>query len=167
MDAVRVVVTGLGAVSPLGLNVDEMWTALQEGRCGIGPIRAFNPAALPCQVAGEVPDYRVKNYVPRSHRKAVKLMCRDIELAVIAAQEAVVHSGLITKAIDPEKTNVDPDRFAITLGAGMISCDMAEIAPAVAVGTLAELYGSRSGLRWLGAGAVGAALLVLVLEGGG
>lgn len=136
MDAVRVVVTGLGAVSPLGLNVDEMWTALQEGRCGIGPIRAFDPTALPCRIAGEVPEYRIQDYVPRSHRKAVKLMCRDIELVVIAAQEAVVNSGLITKGVDPEKTNVDPDRMAITLGAGMISCDMAEIAPAVAASTI-------------------------------
>ncbi len=136
MDAVRVVVTGLGAVSPLGLNVDEMWAALRKGRCGIGPIRAFDPAALPCRVAGEVPDYRIQDYVPRSHRKAVKLMCRDIELAVIAAQEAVVSSGLITKGIDPEKTNVDPDRIALILGAGMISCDMTEIAPAVAASTI-------------------------------
>lgn len=132
MESARVVVTGLGAISPLGLNVEEMWAGLRAGRCGIGRIKAFDPAGLPCKLAGEVPDYRIQNYVPRTHRKAVKLMCRDIELAVVAAQEGVVASGLITKGIDPEKTNVDPTRVAVTLGAGMISCDMVELAPAVA-----------------------------------
>jgi len=132
MESVRVVVTGLGAVSPLGLSVEAMWAGLEAGRSGIGPIRAFDPTGLPCRFAGEVPEYRIQSYVPRSHRKAVKLMCRDIELAVIAAQEAVSSSGLVTKGIDPEKINVDPTRMAITLGAGMISCDMVELAPAVA-----------------------------------
>lgn len=132
MESARVVVTGLGAISPLGLNVEEMWAGLCAGRCGIGRIKAFDPVAFPCKLAGEVPDYRIQDYVPRTHRKAVKLMCRDIELAVVAAQEAVVGSGLITKGIDPEKINVDPARVAVTLGAGMISCDMVELAPAVA-----------------------------------
>ena len=132
MEPVRVVITGLGAISPLGLTAEEMWAGLSTGRCGIGPIKAFDPAGLPCRLGGEVPDFRVRDYVPRSHRKAVKLMCRDIELAVVAAQEAVGSSGLITKGIDPEKINIDPTRMAITWGAGMISCDMVELAPAVA-----------------------------------
>jgi 3-oxoacyl-[acyl-carrier-protein] synthase II len=132
MTSARVVVTGLGAISPLGINVDEMWAGLQAGRCGIGPIKAFDPAGLPCRLGGEVPDFRIQDYVPRSHRKAVKLMCRDIELAVVAAHEAVASSGVVTKGIDPEKINVDPTRMAIALGVGMISCDMEELAPAVA-----------------------------------
>ena len=134
MESARVVVTGLGAVSPLGLTVEELWTGLRSGRCGMGRINAFDPAGLPCQLAGEVPEYRIQNHVPRSHRKAVKLMCRDIELAVIAAQEAVAGSGLVTKGIDPEKINVDPARMAVTLGAAMISCDMVELAPLLAPG---------------------------------
>jgi 3-oxoacyl-[acyl-carrier-protein] synthase II len=60
-------------------------------------------------------------------------MCRDIELAVVASHEAVLSSGLVTKGIDPENTNVDPTRMAINLGAGIISCDMAELGPAVGV----------------------------------
>jgi 3-oxoacyl-[acyl-carrier-protein] synthase II len=132
MESARVVVTGVGAVSPLGLTVEELWTGLRSGRCGIGRITAFDPAGLPCQLAGEVPAYRIQNHVPRSHRKAVKLMCRDIELAVVAAQGAVASSGLITKGIDPDRINVDPTRMAVTLGAAMISCDMVELAPAVA-----------------------------------
>ena len=135
MDAARVVVTGMGAVSPLGLNVDQMWAGLVAGRCGIGRIKVFDPTGMPCELAGEVPPYNIQDYVPRKHRKAIKLMCRDIELAVIAAQEAFAHSGLVTKGIDPDHVTLDPTRTAITLGAGMISCDMAELAPAVAAST--------------------------------
>jgi 3-oxoacyl-[acyl-carrier-protein] synthase II len=135
MEAARVVVTGMGAVSPLGLNVDQMWAGLTAGRCGIDRIKAFDPTGMPCELAGEVPPYNIQDYVPRKHRKAVKLMCRDIELAVVAAQEAFVSSGLITKGIDPDHVTLDPTRTAIILGAGMISCDMAELAPAVAAST--------------------------------
>jgi 3-oxoacyl-[acyl-carrier-protein] synthase II len=133
MTSARVVITGLGAVSPLGLTVEEMWAGLTAGRCGIARIQAFDPTGLPCELGGEVPPYRIQDHVPKAMRKAVKLMCRDIELSVIAAKEAVASSGLITKGIDPEKVNVDPTRFAINMGAGMISCDLEELGPATAV----------------------------------
>jgi len=135
MRSARVVITGLGAVSPLGLSAEDLWAGLVAGRCGIAKIRAFDPTGFPCELAGEVPPYRIQDHVPKSIRKAVKLMCRDIELAVIAAKEAVVSSGLVTKGIDPEKTNVDPTRMAINLGAGIISCELAEIGPAAAAST--------------------------------
>jgi 3-oxoacyl-[acyl-carrier-protein] synthase II len=135
MSAARVVVTGLGAVSPLGLGVEETWAALCAGRCGIRRIAAFDPTGFPCELGGEVPDYRIQDRVPRTYRKAVKLMCRDIELAVMAAAEALAASGLITKGIDPEKVNVDPSRMAINVGAGIICCELAELAPATALST--------------------------------
>ena len=125
-------ITGFGAVTPLGLTAGDMWDGLCAGRCGIDKITAFDPVGFPCKLAGQVPDYKIQNYVPKAYRKAVKLMCRDIELAVIAADEAVRNSGLITAAVDPEKVNVDPARMAINLGAGIISCDVVELAPAVA-----------------------------------
>jgi len=132
MRSARVVITGLGAISPLGLTVSEMWQGLCAGKCGIGKITAFDPAGFPCKLAGQVPDYKIQQYVPKSHRKAVKLMCRDIELAVVAANEALTDSGLVTKGIDPENINVNPERMAINLAAGFISCDLVELAPAVA-----------------------------------
>jgi len=132
MDSAGVVITGLGAISPLGLTVSGMWAGLCAGRCGIDKITAFDPAEFGCQLAGQVPDYKIQQYVPRTYRKAVKLMCRDIELAVIAANEALADSGLITKGIDPENINVQPERMAINLGAGFISCDLVELAPAAA-----------------------------------
>lgn len=132
MNSARVVITGLGAVTPLGLTVNETWDALCAGKCGIGKITAFDPVGFSCKLAGQVPDYKIRDYVPKTFRKAVKLMSRDIELAVMAAGEALTHSGLVTKGIDPENINVNPERMAVNLGAGLISCDMVELAPAVA-----------------------------------
>jgi len=135
MGSARVVITGLGAITPLGLTVTDMWGGLCAGRCGIGQISAFDPVAFSCKLAGQVPDFKIQQYVPKSYRKAIKLMSRDIQLAVIAANEALTGSGLVTKGIDPEKVNVDPARMAINLGAGLISCDLVELAPAVAAST--------------------------------
>ena len=132
MKSARVVITGLGAVTPLGLTVNETWASLCAGKCGIDKITAFDPVGFSCKLAGEVPDYKIRDYVPKTFRKAVKLMSRDIELAIMAAGEALKQSGLVTKGIDPENINVNPERIAINLGAGLISCDLVELAPAVA-----------------------------------
>jgi len=135
MSSARVVITGFGAVSPLGMTSSDLWAGLCAGRCGIDKITAFDPAGFSCKLAGQVPDYKIKSFVPRSCRKAAKLMSRDIELAIMAADEALKSSGLITKCIDPENINVDPARMAINLGTGLISCDLLELAPAAAQST--------------------------------
>ena len=132
MRSARVVVTGAGAVSPLGLTVSDLWEGLKTGRCGIDTIGAFDPVGFSCPLAGEVPPYKLRNHLPKSSRKAAKLMSRDIELAVVAADEAFRSSGLVTRAIDPEQVTLNPQRTAINLGAGLISCDLVELAPAVA-----------------------------------
>jgi len=128
----RVVITGVGAISPLGLTAKQMWEGLCSGKCGIRRIKSFDPSKFSCQLAGEVEEYKIQQYVPKSFRKATKLMSKDIELAVIAADEAVRDSGLVTRAIDEQKINVNPQRMAINVGAGLISCDPCELAPAVA-----------------------------------
>ena len=128
----RVVITGLGAITPLGLTVKDMWDSLCEGTSGVDKITAFDPAGFTCKLAGQVPEFKIRDYVLKSFRKATKLMSRDIELSVVAAKEALVSSGLITKGIDPENININPTRMAINLGAGLISCDLVELAPAVA-----------------------------------
>ena len=119
MGRTRVVITGIGAVSPLGLTAVRTWEGLCAGKCGIRRITKFDPAKFSCQLAGEVEEYKIQQYVPKSFRKATKLMSKDIELAVIAADEAVRDSGLITKAIDEQKINVNPQRMAINIGAGL------------------------------------------------
>ncbi|HDS83642.1 MAG TPA: beta-ketoacyl-[acyl-carrier-protein] synthase family protein [Phycisphaerales bacterium] len=128
----RVVITGLGVVSPLGLTVGEFWQGLLEGRCGIGVIGAFDASAFPCRLAGEVPEYKIRDYVPKSYRKATKLMSRDIELSVIAADEAFKNAGVTTKASDSGSLTFDPTRLAISFGAGLISCDLNELAACAA-----------------------------------
>ena len=135
MDYRRVVITGLGATNPLGLTAVEMWEGLCQGRCGINKIRAFDPAGFSCKLAGQVPEFKIQQHVPKSFRKSTKLMSRDIELSILAANEALNDSGIITKGIDPENVNVKPERMSINLGAGLISCDLVELAPAVAVST--------------------------------
>ncbi len=132
MGTARVVITGLGAVSPLGLSAADMWAGLRAGKCGIGQVRAFDPAKFSCRLAGEVAEYKIQQYVPKTFRKAVKLMSKDIELAVIAADEAVRDSAIVTRAIDEQKVSVNPQRMAVNIGAGLISCDPCELAPAVA-----------------------------------
>lgn len=127
-----VVITGVGSVSPLGLSCSETWEGLCAGKCGISEITAFDPVGFSCKLAGQVPDFKIQKHVPKAFRKATKLMSRDIELAVIAANEALADSGLITRAMDPENVNIDPERIGVNLGAGLISCDLVELAPAVA-----------------------------------
>jgi 3-oxoacyl-[acyl-carrier-protein] synthase II len=129
----RVVITGTGAVTPLGLTSHDLWEGLLEGRCGIRKIGAFDPAEFPCTLAGEVPEYKMRDYLPKSYRKAGKLMSRDIELSVIAADDAVKNSGLVTKASEAADVTVRPERTVISFGAGLISCDLAEIAPCVKI----------------------------------
>ena len=133
MGRTRVVITGVGAISTLGLTARQMWEGLCAGKCGIRRITAFDPSKFSCQLAGEVGEYKIQQYVPKSFRKATKLMSRDIELSVIAADEAVRDSGLVTRAIDePRQVGIKPERMAINIGAGLLSCDPCELAPAVA-----------------------------------
>ena len=128
MSGRRVVITGLGVVSPLGLTAGEFWQGLLEERCGIGPIRAFDAGTFPCRLAGEVPDYNLRDYVPKSYRKATKLMSRDIELSVIAADEVFKSAKAVTKAAEGGTPTFEPHRIAISFGAGLISCDLNELA---------------------------------------
>jgi 3-oxoacyl-[acyl-carrier-protein] synthase II len=132
MENRKVFITGLGTVSPLGLTADELWKGICGGVCGLKEITAFDASGFECRIAGEAPEFKVNKCVPKYHRKATKLMSRDIELAVVAADNAVNSSGLVTKAIDPENVTIEPERFAINIGSGMISCDLPELGPAVA-----------------------------------
>lgn len=149
MKSTRVVITGMGAVTPLGLTVGEMWEGLRGGKCGIGPLTAFDPVGFTCRIAGQVPDFDIRKHVPKSHRKATKLMSRDIELSVLAANEAIVSAGIVTQGIDPENINIDPTRVAVNIGAGLISCDLVELAPAVAASVTEGKFDIR---KWGGDG---------------
>jgi len=132
MSSRRVVITGVGAVSPIGIGAGAFFDALAGGTVGVRRIaQAFDPGGFPCQVAGEVLAFSARDYVPKSYRKAVKVMSRDIELAIAAADTAVRDSGLVTKAIDENNPKVDSSRIAVHIGAGLICADLTELGQAV------------------------------------
>lgn len=132
----RVVITGLGLVTPIGIGADAVWASLIEGKSGVSRIEAFNPSGFDSQVAAQVPSLKVADYVPKSYRKSTKVMARDIEIAVACAYEAAKDGGLKTKCImdrgeaEPP-TNIDPTRFGANIGAGLICADLTELAGAL------------------------------------
>lgn len=131
----RVFITGIGAVTGLGVGVSALWDGLCAGRSGIGPITRFDPSGFPCKLAAEVKDFSAKDFVPKSYRKAVKVMVRDTELAVGAAKLAVDDAGLVTKATleaDPTRTlTYPPERVGCHIGAGLICSETQEISAAM------------------------------------
>ncbi|MEK7702842.1 MAG: beta-ketoacyl-ACP synthase II [Nitrospirota bacterium] len=104
----RVVITGLGAVTPIGIGVDATWKALLTGKSGIARITHFDPTDYPCQIAGEVPDFNPLDYIDG---KEVKKMDRFIHLAIAAGQMAMDDAGL--------KTFCDDTRAGIYVGSGI------------------------------------------------
>lgn len=87
----RVVITGLGAVTPAGKTVAEFWENLVNGRSGIGPITLIDPAQFPCRVAGEVTDWDPSLFI---ERKAARRMARFTQFMVAAAAQAIGDAGL-------------------------------------------------------------------------
>lgn len=130
------VITGLGAVSPMGVGVDALWDGLLEGRCALGPIDRFDASGLECQIAGQIPaDFSVRDFVPKHYRKATKVMAPDIEIAVAAAQLAVRDAGMVTRAAAEEGAaftpTVPPERLGCMIGAGLIAANNQELALAL------------------------------------
>ena len=127
----RVAITGLGVVSAAGIGVEEFWQAMLDGRRCVRPITAFDAGKFPCAIAGEMEDFSARQFVPKSYRKSVKVMARDIELAVAAADVGLRNAGLVTRGIDPDGVNVDGTRLGCNIGAGLICTDLDELGTAV------------------------------------
>ena len=128
----RVVITGIGVISPIGIGAKTFWENLLAGEIGVRRIAQFDPSGLPSQIAGEVPPFKISEYVPKSYRKATKVMARDIELAVVAADDAFKDAGLQTRAYS-ETPTINPRRFGCNIGAGLISADLNELTGAMHV----------------------------------
>ena len=108
----RVVVTGLGMVSPLGLDVESSWKALLAGECGIGPITEFDASEFGCRIAGEV-----KNFDPAAgglQAKEARRYDRYVQFAAAAATEALKDAGL-----DFVGKNEEGDRAGCIIGSGI------------------------------------------------
>jgi len=105
----RVVVTGLGLVSPVGVGVEESWAALCAGKSGIGPITLFDASTFPTRIAGEVKGFDPAQFMDR---KEVRRNDRFIHFALAAAEMAMKDSGL-------DMSKEDADRVGCIVGAGM------------------------------------------------
>jgi len=105
----RVVVTGLGVISPIGNTVDDFWTSLKEGKSGISKIERFDASEYTTQIAGEVKDFDYSQYLGR---KDAKRMDRFTQFAVCAAGQALEDSGL-------DINTLDMTRFGTILGSGI------------------------------------------------
>jgi 3-oxoacyl-[acyl-carrier-protein] synthase II len=99
----RIVVTGLGVMSPLGHTKDESWDSLLNGRSGIGPITQFDASDLPSRIAGEVKAFAPKKYMDF---KEARRMSRASQFAVAACRMALEDAGLSEPVPDPERTGV-------------------------------------------------------------
>ncbi len=105
----RVVITGLGIVSPLGNDLASSWEGIVSGRSGIGPITCFDASALPTRIAGEVRDFDPARWIPP---KDVKKMDPFVHYGVAAGLMAIADAGLDIAAGDPE-------RIGVAIGAGI------------------------------------------------
>ena len=109
----RVVVTGLGCISPVGNTVSDSWTNLLAGKSGIATVTAFDASALSCHFAGEVKGFDITQYIPE---KEARHMDRFIHLGLAAAIDAVVDSGLpVGDALSEEQAS----RIGCNIGAGI------------------------------------------------
>ena len=105
----RVVITGLGAITPIGNDVQEFWKGIKEGRCGIDEITAFDTSEFKVKLAAEVKGYNPEEYF---ERKEAKRLDKFSQYAIIAAREAWKDSGL-----DKEKENME--RVGVIVGSGI------------------------------------------------
>ena len=104
----RVVVTGMGAINPVGNNVDAMWDSLKNGRSGIGVVTRYDPSLTKAKIVAEVKGFDPTEYIEKRE-------CRRMDLytqyAVAAAAQAVENSGI--------KDKIDPERFGVYVGSGV------------------------------------------------
>ncbi|MCX5905141.1 MAG: beta-ketoacyl-ACP synthase II [Proteobacteria bacterium] len=105
----RVVVTGMGIVSPLGIGLEDNWAAICQGRSGIGPITKFDTSEYPCKIAGEVKNFDPDAYIDKKDQKKMDIF---IQFALAAGTMAIKQSGLV---IDESTA----DRVGVLVGSGL------------------------------------------------
>lgn len=112
----RVVITGMGAVTPLGNDVQSFWNGIKEGKCGIDLIQGFDTTEHKVKIAAEVKDFKPEDYIDR---KEVKRMDKFCQYAIAATDEAMKDSKLNLEAIDK-------NRFGVIVGSGIGGLDTIE-----------------------------------------
>jgi 3-oxoacyl-[acyl-carrier-protein] synthase II len=107
----RIVVTGMGAVTALGLDVATTWEGLVAGRSGVGPITQFDPSRLPVRIAAEVRDFDASSVLDRKDQRRND---RYVQFALVAAQQAMNHAGLPARLEGEEA-----ERTGVVIGTGI------------------------------------------------
>jgi 3-oxoacyl-[acyl-carrier-protein] synthase II len=110
----RVVITGIGVISPLGCNKDALWDALSQGRSGVGPLTTLPADTIPVRAAAEVSQFRgeIEDFGPlekeqkKAIRKGLKVMCRECQMGVAVAQLALTDAKVEPGQLDPKRTGV-------------------------------------------------------------
>ena len=116
----RAVITGIGVITPLGLEVSSFWEGLRQGRSGVGRVESFDTSALPVHIGAEVKDFDARNYLEKKERKRLGIMVRTFQFAVAAAQLAM-EDGLV------DKPTLDPTRFGVVVGSATIPGDLRDL----------------------------------------
>ena len=112
----RVVITGLGAVTPIGNSVPEFFQALREQKTGFGEITHFDASGYKCHIAAEVKGFDAKHYMDAKAARRMELFC---QYAVAASKEAIEDAGLVME-------NEDPYRVGAAIGSGVGSLQAIE-----------------------------------------
>ena len=110
MNKRRVVITGLGQISPVGNDVESAWTNLLAGKSGIGKITRFDASELACQIAGEVKDFDITQYIPA---KEARRMDTFIHYGIAGALQAIADAKL------DDFADLDKDRVGVNIGSGV------------------------------------------------
>ncbi len=105
----RVVVTGLGLVTPVGIGVDESWSSITAGRSGVGPVTKFPTEGYACRIAAEVKGFEPEDFMPK---KLVKRLDPFVQYAIAASRMAWEEAGL-------DNADIEPDRMGVITGCGL------------------------------------------------
>ena len=113
----RCVITGMGAVTSLGLDLDSTWDGIVNSRSGVSRIALFNPETFPAQIAGEVKGFDLKKYIPHVNEHLSDFMSRATRYGLAAAQMAIASAKIDLK-------NIEPSMFGVSVGTGEESADL-------------------------------------------
>jgi len=105
----RVVITGMGIMTPLGSDLTDFWKRLTAGESGIGPVTRFDITRYDTRIAGEVKDFRAEDYMDRKDVRRADLF---VQYAIAGTSKAVAQAGI-------QDGNVDPDRYGVVIGSGI------------------------------------------------
>src|SRR5438128_1436540 len=124
----RAVITGSGALTPIGNDAAAVWRALRDGVGGVGPFTAFDVSKFPTRIAGEVKDFTARKHFDnkdpneKTVGKSLRMMARSIQLGLVASKLAMADAGLV-------RGKYDSTRFGVVFGSAMIAIDVDDVAP--------------------------------------